>query len=192
MIAPVEPKDLWPLPVYARIRDEVRRQVIAHKKPRRLALGPDMSVLFETRLTVKFQVMELVRAEGITSDAAMREELEAFNPMLPGEGALHATLMVEADAERSGPLLETLAGLAGTVHLDVGGARVTARFDAARDDGRRISAVQFLHFTLGEHAARLAPDAGGEVRLVCEHPRYRHAVTLSPETRRALADDLES
>ncbi len=192
MVEPVKPGDLWPLAVYKRIRDEVRRQVIAHKKPRRVPLGPSMTVLFETRLTVKFQVMELVNAEGITSEEAMAEELAAFNPLLPGEGKLHATLMVEAPTESAATaLLEELQGLAGRVALEFGAERCVAEFDRDRDDGRRISAVQFLHFDLGELAAKLPASAGGEVRLVCDHPRYRHATTLSPETRDALAEDLE-
>ncbi len=194
MIEPLEPQDLWPLPVYARIRDEVRRQVIAHKKPRRLELGPSMSVLFETRLSVKFQVMELVRAEGMTEEAAIAEELAAFNPLLPGEGALHATLMVESPSEAEAiAILEKLQGLQGTVALEFkNGARCVATFDEARDDGRRISAVQFLHFALGPLAENLPPKAGGTVRLVCTHMHYSYASVLMAETRAALVDDLNS
>src|SRR4030088_3082571 len=92
---PLTPKDLWPLPVYEGVRDQFRREVIAAKQDRRVSVGPSMTFVFENRLTVKFQAQEILRVEGITSEEGVREELEGFNGMLPGNGELSATLLIE-------------------------------------------------------------------------------------------------
>ena len=92
---PLTRKDLWPLKHYDGVRDEFRKAVIAAKQDRRVAVGPFMTFVFENRLTVKFQVQEVLRVERIDSPEAIEEELEGFNGMLPGPGELSATLLIE-------------------------------------------------------------------------------------------------
>src|SRR5437016_10043743 len=92
---PLQPKELWPLPVYEGVRDQFRREVIEAKKDRRVQVGPFMSFVFENRLTVKFQLQEILRIERLTEPAQVAEEVDGFNTMLPGEGELSATLMIE-------------------------------------------------------------------------------------------------
>jgi hypothetical protein len=183
-------KDLWPLPVYEGVRDQFRKDVIAVKKDRRIEVGPAMTLVFENRLTVKFQVLEILRAERITAPAQVRDELEGFNTMLPGDGELSATLMVAFTGSEPevAAKLAALTGLREHVHLEVGGRRVRAIFEGGRDDGRRVSAVQYLRFAVGDPAALL--DLARPARLSIDHPAYRHAAALSDGMRRSLAQDL--
>jgi hypothetical protein len=183
-------KDLWPLPVYEGVRDQFRKEVIAAKKDRRIEVGPAMTLVFENQLTVKFQVLEILRAERITAPEQVREELEGFNTMLPGEGELSATLMVAftgSEAEVAAKLA-ALTGLGEHIHLELAGQRVRAIVEGGRDDGRRVSAVQYLRFAVGNPAALL--DLAQPARLSIDHRAYRHAGSLSEGMRRSLAQDL--
>lgn len=184
--------DLWPLPVYEQVRDEFRRKVIAEKQHRRVHVGPYMTFVFENRLTVKFQVMEILRVEKVTDPAHVAEELEGFNTMLPPPNALSATLMIEltGDEQSAKAELARLVGLHEHVWLEVEGARVKAQFDAGRDDGTKVSAVQYLRFPLGEQAAKFA--SAKQVFVAIDHPHYTHRTELTAEQRRSLAADLEA
>ncbi len=183
-------KDLWPLPVYEGVRDQFRKEVIAAKKDRRIEVGPAMTLVFENQLTVKFQVLEILRAERITAPEQVREELEGFNTMLPREGELSATLMVAFTGSESevAAKLAALTGLGGHIHLELAGQRVRAVVEGGRDDGRRVSAVQYLRFAVGNPTALL--DLAQPARLSIDHPAYRHAASLSEGMRRSLAQDL--
>ncbi len=192
MMEPLQQKDLWPLPVYEGVRNEFRRKVIAEKEHRRLAVGPDMTFVFENRLTVKFQVQEILRVERISKPEGVQEELDGFNEMLPGRGELSATLLIEliGPEPEVAAKLARLSGLADHVWLELAGARVQASFDGDRDDGRRVSAVQYVRFPLGAHGPALS-KLTESVALVIDHPAYAHRAELSPEARRSLARDLE-
>jgi hypothetical protein len=186
----LSPSEIWPPAVYESVRQDFRARVIAHKRPRRLSVGPFMTWVFEDRLTVKFQIQEIVHAERLSDPAQIAEEVEAFNEMIPGPDELSATLLIDSASEAEAR--ERLAGLVGlreSVFLEIGGARVKARFDPGREDGARVSAVQYLRFPLPREAVS-AFLGGAAARLVVEHPRYRAAVTLEGETRRSLEADL--
>jgi len=181
--------DLWPLPVYEGVRDQFRREVIEAKKHRRVDVGPTMSFVFENRLTVKFQVQEILRVERISDPALVAEELEGFNTMLPGEGELSATLMIElqgSDADVKAQLAR-LFGLRDHVWIEVAGARRKGELEPDREEPGRVSAVQYVRFPV--------PDAQALVRgpaaLAVDHPAYSHRAELSEAVRRSLAQDLK-
>jgi hypothetical protein len=185
---PLTTKDLWPLQDYDGVRDDFRKAVIAAKQHRRVAVGPYMTFVFENRLTVKFQVQEVLRVERIDSREGIEEELEGFNTMLPGPGELSATLLIElsgSDAEVKAELAR-LSGLAEHVWLEVAGRRVRGNFDPDRDDGRRVSAVQYVRFAVGGSI-----DPARPVALVIDHPSYSHRTELGAEARKSIAADLE-
>jgi hypothetical protein len=184
--------DLWPLPVYETVRDQFRRDVIAAKKHRRITVGPYLTILFENRMTVKFQVQEILRVERISTAEAVREELEGFNEMIPERGELSATLMIELVASEAdvAAQLRKLTGLSQHVWLEAGGARVPAAFDQGRDDGRRISAVQYVRFAAGPLRAALLEESKAAA-LVVDHPAYLHRAELTMDARRSIAADLE-
>lgn len=184
--------DLWPLPVYETVRDQFRRDVIAAKQHRRICVGPYVALLFENRMTVKFQVQEILRVERIGTAEGVREELEGFNEMIPEPGELSATLMVELLGSEVdvAAQLRKLTGLSKHVWLEAGGARVPAVFDQGRDDGRRVSAVQYVRFAAGPVRAALL-DESKQAAIVIDHPAYLHRAELTMDARRSLAADLE-
>ena len=114
----LELKDLWPLPVYEGVRHQFRREVIAAKQARRITVGPFMTFVFENRLTVKFQVQEVLRVERIDSPEGIEEELLGFNGMLPGPGELSATLLIELTAPIVGPQQPRMLQRAGLRGLE--------------------------------------------------------------------------
>jgi hypothetical protein len=180
-------KDLWPLPIYEGVRDEFRRKVIAEKQHRRVAVGPSITLVFENRLTVKFQVQEILRIEKISSPESVQEELDGFNEMLPSGGELSATLLIELRGEDAWVKeeLSKLTGLHQHVWLELDGERVAGKLDGGRDDGRRVSAVQYVRFAAGKI------DPAKPAALVIDHANYRHRTELSEEVRRSLSKDLE-
>lgn len=189
---PLTTQDLWPLPVYEGVRDQFRREVIAAKQHRRVHVGPVMTLIFENRLTVKFQVQEILRAERVTKPEAVAEELEGFNAMLPAADELSATLMIEligVEAEVAAELGK-LTGLSQHLLLELGGTRRAASFDEGRDDGRRVSAVQYVRFPM-VGAAHLLADVSVPAHLVIDHPHYQHRTALAEGVRRSLAADLD-
>jgi Protein of unknown function (DUF3501) len=184
----LETKDLWPLPVYEGVREQFRREVIAAKHLRRVSVGPSLTFVFENRLTVKFQVQEILRAERIGGEEQVREELEGFNTMLPGPGELSATLLIElsgSDAEVKAALAR-LTGLGNHLWLEVAGWKTRGTMEAGRDDGRRVSAVQYVRFAVPDAAALQK----GPAAIVVDHPAYTYRQELSKPVRTALARDL--
>jgi hypothetical protein len=185
---PLTTKDLWPLAAYESIRDQFRKEVIAAKKDRRVPVGPHMTFVFENRLTVKFQVQEILRIERITDPAQIEEELEGFNTMLPGPGEISATLLIELlgsdDAVKAE--LARLSGLRDHVWLEMGGKRIQGDVEAGREEPGKVSAVQYVRFKVPDAQAL----AKGPAALVIDHPAYSHRTELSEGVRRSLAQDL--
>ena len=183
-------KDLWPNPVYEKAREEVRARIIRLKAPRRLALGDSATILFENRETLKYQIQELLRAESITSPAGIQEQLDVYNGLLPGEGELSATLMIDVTEEaRIQETLRRLVGIDERLFLCFGPHEIRARFEEGRSDGKRVSAVQFIRFQLDLGARRdfLAAKTG---RLELRHPEYQARADLDSETLASLQADL--
>ncbi len=187
---PLTTSDLWPNPVYEGVRDQFRRDVIEAKKDRRVHVGPFMTFVFENRLTVKFQVQELLRAEKVTDPKAIEEEVDGFNSMLPAPGELSATLLIELTGEDAAikAQLRKLTGIGRHVFLDVKGQRLQGRFDEGWDDGTKAAAVQFVRFPVPDAKALL----DGPAALVVDHPAYSHRAELPDGVRRSLAQDLSS
>jgi hypothetical protein len=187
-------RDLWPNQAYEGVREQFRREVIAAKRDRRISVGPFMSFVFENRLTVKFQVQEILRVEKIVRPEQVQEELDGFNTMLPGPGELSATLLIELQGPEAevAETLRWLTGLGSTIRLFVGGRRVDGVMEGGRDDGSRVAAVQYVRFACGVEAAAMLEDPAVPVELEVAHPRYAHRASLSLESRRSLAGDLRS
>lgn len=193
----IEPSDVKNLHEYELIRDDWRKSVIETKARRRILLGPKMSLVFENRLTVLNQIQEMCRAERIVKPGGVQQEIDVYNDLLPGDGELAATLLVEiTDERRVQPELDGLLGLTTGRHLwlEAGGRRVWATFLEGQSRDDRIAAVQYVRFPVGsEPAAAAALAAGtGPVVLGVDHPAYKAAVELPEETRRELARDLEA
>jgi hypothetical protein len=178
--------------LYAAARQDLRRQIIELKKRRRVSVGDCVTLVFENRATVIFQIEEMCRAEGLDAPDKIQEEIEVYNRLLPDAGELAATLMIEitdeADVEH---VLERLVGLQEHVWLVVGGTRVKASFDGEQFEADRLAAVQYLRFPLGRAAEAALREPGTAVALAIDHPNYRHEARLDEATRAELARDLD-
>jgi hypothetical protein len=178
---------------YERQRPDFRRRIMTLKGRRRVPLGDHATLHFETRDTMLYQVHEMLRAEDSwTRDGAIEDELEAYNPLIPSDGALSATLMIEYETpeERSHHLRELL-GIDRHLRLAVGDTEpVLAVFDSAQVSQTRISSLQYVRWALDVGRVGLIGQEGTVLKVMLDHPHYRAQAVLSEETRRELAADL--
>lgn len=185
---------LMPLEQYAKVRNDFRAKVIAHKKKRQVQIGPNATLYFEDRLTMHYQIQEMLRAERIFEDEGIEDELNAYNPLIPDGTNWKATFMIEfPDAEERQKALARMVGIEDKVWVQVEGhAKVwaIADEDLERTTAEKTSSVHFLRFELSQ-AMITAIKAGGAISMGIDHPAYTHAVhSLPSETRDALAADL--
>jgi len=185
--------DLMSLEQYAEKRDEFRKQVLAHKKHRQLALGPNSTLYFEDRLTLLYQIQEMLRIEKVFEADGINEELEAYNPLVPSGRNFKATFMIEyTDEVVRAAQLEKLVGIEDLVWMQVGEhdkAWSIADEDLERSNATKTSAVHFLRFEIDD-AMALALKAGADWRIGVQHPVYTYEVTISGDTRNSLLNDL--
>ena len=185
--------DLFSLEQYAEVRADFRRQVINHKKNRRLELDAHHTLYFEDAMTVKYQVQEMLRIERIFEAAGIAEELEAYNPLIPDGSNWKATYMVEyADEAERKIALAGLIGVEDTVWLQVDGFdRVygIADEDLERSSEEKTSSVHFLRFELTAGMVA-AVKAAAELRAGIEHAACVTSCVVSENVRNALAQDL--
>jgi hypothetical protein len=182
--------DILGLAAYEKVRNDSRRRIIELKQKRRLSIGDKVSVVFENRDTVIFQIQEMLRAERITDLDKIREEIATYNEMIPGPGDLSATLFLEIENQTHlrDELLKFL-GIDEAVSLKVGDHRIAARFEAGRSKEDKISAVQYVRFRFDQPA--LQEFLGGKTaELVIDHENYKARAILPPETQQSLAEDL--
>jgi len=187
-------EDLYPLETYARLRPEFRERVIEHKAHRRLGLGPHITLSFEDRLTMHYQIQEMLRAERIFEPADIRSELDAYNPLIPDGTNWKATLLIEYpdEAERR-EALGRLRGVEDRVWVRIGDlepVHAIADEDMERANATKTSAVHFLRFELPP-AAIQALRAGASVAAGIDHPESTVRVDAIPELlRESLIADL--
>ncbi len=191
---PISANELYSLEEYHRIRPEFRQRVLAHKKHRQVAVGPNATLYFEDRLTMQYQVQEMLRIERIFESEAIQEELEAYNPLIPTGSNLKATFMIEfPDIEERRQKLSELGGIEDCLFAQVGdGRRVPciADEDLERSDDEKTSAVHFVRFEFdADSIASL--KSGASLSFIIDHPRYQHQSTLTPEQRAALIADFD-
>jgi hypothetical protein len=178
--------------LYAAIRDDLRKRVIELKRVRRVSVGPQVTLVFENRATMIFQIEEMCRAEQLSEPDKIQDEIDIYNKVLPDAGQLAATLLIEIVDERDiSTTLERLVGLQDHVWLVAGGERVKAEFDPDQFATDRLAAVQYLKFTLSADAQKALRAEGSALALAVDHPNYRHEARMSDEARRSLAADLD-
>ena len=186
--------DLMSLEQYARERPAFRARVLQHKTERQLAVGPNATWCFEDRLTVQYQVQEMLRAERIFEPEGIGEELAAYNPLIPDGQNWKVTLLLEFDAAERPHALAQLKGVEDRCWVQIAGHErvlAIADEDLERENEQKTSAVHFLRFELG--APMIASLRGGATLGVgIDHPHYRHEVApLPPAVQRSLTDDLK-
>lgn len=188
---PVTRAEILPNAEFVARRPRLEAELMRHKQHRYVQIGGELLLAFEDRQTVRWQVQEMCRVEGITAEDAIAHELATYNALLPGPGELSATLMIgyPDPAERDRRLRE-LVGLQDHLWLQSGDRRVQARFDADQYSTDRISSVQFVRFALDAAARAAFLDLAQPARLVVTHPALATEAALSAAVRGALAEDL--
>jgi hypothetical protein len=193
--------DIIDLRAYERERVAFRTHVIALKQRRRVHVGPVVSLVFENRDTIRFQIQEMARAEKLISDEAIETELDIYNPLIPDPGELAATLFIELTSEDElRHWLPRLVGIEREVELRLGtegadGGSVTiVRAVVDADHEKQLTrdeitaSVHYIHWQLTPE--QIAAFEAGPVQLAVTHPNYSNVVDLGPETRRELLADL--
>ncbi|HVE53689.1 MAG TPA: DUF3501 family protein [Ramlibacter sp.] len=184
---------LMTLEAYAKWRKLHQKEVIAHRKLRSVALGEHITVQFESELTMRYQVQEMLRIEKIFEEEGIQAEVDAYAPLVPDGGNWKATMLIEfPDINERRRELARLIGVQDRMFVEVEGhprVYAIADEDLERDTEDKTSAVHFLRFELGV-ATRAAVKAGAAVKLGCDHTNYPAHVTLAPETLASLAGDL--
>jgi len=182
--------DILGYSAYEKVRQKFRDEIIEKKRRRRVSVGDKVSLVFENRDTVIFQIQEMLRAERITDLDKIREEIAVYNELVPNPGELSATLFLEIEDQSHlrQDLLQFL-GIDEAVALKVGAHVIPARFEDGRSKEDKISAVQYVRFSLGAEA-RQALARGEAAELVIDHANYKARAALAAEVRKSLAEDL--
>jgi hypothetical protein len=186
--------DLWKLEDYARERNAFRAKVIAHKKNRTVHLGAHLTLIFEDRLTVQYQVQEMLRIERIFEPDAIDEELGTYNPLIPDGRNLKATMLIEYDdIDVRKRELENLRGVEDVIAVAVGAEPATSAIadeDLDRSNETKTSAVHFLRFELAPPLIERL-RSGASLTFSVDHPYYAARAVASEDIRRALLADLD-
>jgi hypothetical protein len=194
MIQQITRDDLMSLEQYAEKRGEFRQQVLQHKKHRQIALGPNATLYFEDRLTLLYQIQEMLRIEKVFEAEGINEELAAYNPLIPDGRNFKATFMIEyPDPEVRAAQLEKMVGIEDLVWMQIGEHDKIwsiADEDLERSTEDKTSAVHFLRFELDDD---MAADlkAGASWRIGVQHPIYSYELSVDGETRASLLKDLD-
>jgi uncharacterized protein DUF3501 len=188
----VAPSEILDIAQYEKARDGFRRRIIRLKKNRRLPVGPMVTFVFENHDTILFQIQEMMRAERIVDDDAIRREIDTYNQLLPDENELAATMLIELpDAARIRDEITKFHGVntGEATYVRVGDERLPGVFDAGQSDDRRISAVQYVRFRFSDAQREAFVTGANPARLVIDHPNYRHEALTSVAVREELAKD---
>ena len=187
--------DLYSLEQYSSVRNEFREGVIAHKRNRRLALGTNAALYFEDRMTMQYQVQEMLRIERIFETDGINDELEAYNPLIPDGSNWKATFMVEfPEEEERRAMLTQLVGIEDRVYVQVGDLErsyAIADEDLERADETKTSAVHFLRFELTPDMAEALKN-GSHLTAGIDHDSYQVEISpVSENIRLSLLGDLD-
>ena len=186
---------LMTLEAYAKARDTIRADVMAHKKDRNIALGNHVTLIFEDEQTIRYQVQEMLRAEKVFEEAGIQDEIDAYNPLIPDGSNWKATMMIEyEDVEERRRMLTQLLGIEDRVWVRVAGFErvfAIADEDLERATEQKTSAVHFLRFELSAEMSRsLKQDAG--LSMGVDHPNYQATIDpVPPAARTSLLRDLQ-
>lgn len=185
--------DLYTLEAYAALRSDFRARVMGHKQHRKIALGEHLTLIFEDRLTMQYQVQEMLRVERIFEPRGIQEELDAYNPLIPDGSNWKATMMVEyPDVAERRDALGRLVGIENQVWVRIGDLPAVtgiADEDLDRSNERKTSAVHFLRFELGPELVA-ALKGGAPLEVGVSHAEYAYAVLAPERVRESLLADL--
>jgi hypothetical protein len=190
----LKPTDLFSLEQYSKDRAAIRAKVMEHKRSRQVGVGPNLMWLFEDRITIQYQVQEMLRAERIFESEGIEDELGAYNPLIPDGANWKVTLLIEFPDEKERRVqLTRLKGVEDRCWVQVTGhdkVFAIADEDLERENEEKTSSVHFLRFELTP--AMIASMKGGAALAVgVDHPNYRHEINpVTPAVQASLKGDL--
>ena len=190
----VEASDLLDLNSYSKERRQIRKELVEMKKNRRVELGPHSTLYFENFLTMKAQVQEMLYIEK-GGDEQLKDELEAYNPLIPQGKEIVATFMFEIDnPETRKKILSSLGKVETKIYLGINGDLIyaTPEGDVERTDvNGKTSSVHFLHFYLNDKQIIEFKKINSEIKFGTDHKNYLHSTVISKEVHKSLINDLD-
>ena len=189
----ITPESLMGLEAYSKYRRAHKAEVIAHRKLRSITLGDHITLQFESEMTIRYQIQEMLRIEKIFEEEGIVQEIEAYAPLVPSGSNWKATMLIEyPDINERKRELARLIGVEDRMFVEVEGqprVYAIADEDLDRENDEKTSAVHFVRFELTP-AMRAAVKAGASVKLGCDHTNYPAHMAIAPETLASLAGDL--
>ncbi len=194
-MARIKRDSLLTLEAYARERQQFRSKVIAHKKNRTLGLGPNVTLVFEDELTMRYQIQEMLRVERIFEPEGIQNELDAYNPLIPDGSNWKCTMLIEyPDVEERRRMLPRLRGIEDRVWVRIEGCKqvvAIADEDMDRENEEKTSSVHFLRFDLDEEMKKKL-RSGASLAVGVDHPEYKHEISeVDDAIRSSLIKDLQ-
>jgi len=188
----IEKKDLVPHEVYEKNRKKIRKELVEFKKNRRVPLGPHATFYFENYDTMLAQIQEMLHIEK-GGDEQLKDELNAYNPLVPKGNELVTTLMFEIDnPEIRSKFLGKVGGIEEKVFIQIGNEKISANpeadIDRTSDEGK-ASSVQFLHFKFSNDQVGKFKNSENPVVIGIDHELYNHTIKISDQARNELSKD---
>ena len=188
----IEKNDIMPIDVYTRERKEIRKKIVEFKKDRRIPLGPYATFYFESFETMLAQVQEMLYIEK-GGDEQLKDELAAYNPLVPNGKELTATLMFEIDNPVSrAAFLGKVGGIENKVYMKLDGDLINAvpeeDVDRTSDEGK-ASSVQFIHFKFNDEQIKKFISNSSQIEIGIDHKEYSHSTKLSEQSIKSLSKD---
>jgi hypothetical protein len=190
----ITPDSLMSLEAYSKYRKEHKADIMAHRRLRSVALGEHINLQFESEITIRYQIQEMLRIEKIFEEEGISQEIEAYAPLVPDGTNWKATMLIEyPDINERKRELARLIGVEDRMFVEVEGyghVYAIADEDLDRENEVKTSAVHFVRFEFTP-AMCAAIKAGASVKLGCDHTNYPAHVTINPEALASLAGDIK-
>ena len=186
-------EDLFSLEQYSKVRGQFRADVIEHKKNRKVHLGEHITMLFEDKKTIQYQIQEMLRVEKIFEEDGILDELSAYVPLIPDGSNWKATLLIEySDEIERKAALGKLIGVEDKVWVQIEGFEKVfpiADEDLERENSEKTSSVHFLRFELTADMKHSLKE-GSKLMMGVDHDNYAFNSVMSAQVRLSLLGDL--
>jgi hypothetical protein len=192
---PIVISDLMNIIEYEKVRNDYRSELMDYKKMRRISLGPNITITFENRKTMKFQIQEMMRAERMVHDNQIQEEIDVYNSLLPLVNGLSATLFIEVtDEAQIRPVLSQFIGLTEgkAVYFEIEDQKVYAEFETGREESNKISSVHYIQFNFNATAKAAFLENPESVKLIINYKNYNYSETINEGMHKSWSEDLLS
>ena len=178
---------------YEKVRNDYRKDIIAYKKNRRFTLGPNVTIIFENKKTLMFQIQEIMRAERLVHDRQIQEEIDVYSSIMPSKKELSATLFLEVTEEHKiRSVLDSFIGLSlnNSVYFKIGDSKVYAAFESGREKEDNISSVHYIKFPFDQKAINGLKNNDLKLSLNINYNEYSYSHEILASSRISLQKDL--